>query len=86
MIAKEQLKSIVERIERLEEEKKTITGDIKEVYAEAKGNGFDTKILKMIVRLRKKEANEREEEQSLLDLYMSALGMISQEIEGEQNV
>ena len=76
MIAKEQLKSIVERIERLEEEKKGISASIKEVYSEAKANGFDTKILKMIVKLRKKEANEREEEQSLLDLYMSALDMI----------
>ena len=71
-----QLKSIVERIERLEEEKKTIAGDIKEVYAEAKANGFDTKILRKVITLRKKEAAEREEEQSMLDVYMAALGMI----------
>jgi uncharacterized protein (UPF0335 family) len=76
-----QLKSIVERIERLEEEKKTISDDIKEVYAEAKANGFDTKILKMIIRLRKKEAAEREEEQSLLDVYMAALNMVPTEDE-----
>ena len=72
----DQLKSIVERIERLEEEKKTIAGDIKEVYAEAKANGFDTKILRKVISLRKKEAAEREEEQSMLDLYLAALGMI----------
>ena len=76
-----QLKSIVERIERLEEEKKTIAGDIKEVYAEAKANGFDTKILRKVISLRKKEPNEREEEQSMLDVYMEALGMIPAEEE-----
>ena len=74
--AQGQLKSLVERIERLEEEKKAIAGDIKEVYAEAKANGFDTKILRKVISLRKKEAAEREEEQSMLDLYLSALGMI----------
>lgn len=76
-----QLKSIVERIERLEEEKKVIAGDIKEVYAEAKANGFDTKILRKVISLRKKEATEREEEQSMLDVYMAALGMIPGESE-----
>jgi uncharacterized protein (UPF0335 family) len=76
-----QLKSIVERIERLEEEKKTIAGDIKEVYAEAKANGFDTKILRKVISLRKKEASEREEEQSMLDVYMAALGMLPGEAE-----
>jgi uncharacterized protein (UPF0335 family) len=76
-----QLKSIVERIERLEEEKKTIAADIKEVYAEAKANGFDTKILRKVISLRKKEATEREEEQSMLDVYMAALGMIPGEEE-----
>ena len=76
-----QLKSIVERIERLEEEKKTIAADIKEVYAEAKANGFDTKILRKVISLRKKEASEREEEQSMLDVYMAALGMIPEEAE-----
>ena len=76
-----QLKSIVERIERLEEEKKTIAGDIKEVYAEAKANGFDTKILRKIIAARKKEPAEREEEQSMLDVYMAALGMVPEDTE-----
>jgi uncharacterized protein (UPF0335 family) len=74
--AQGQLKSLVERIERLEEEKKTIAGDIKEVYAEAKANGFDTKILRKLISIRKKDRNEREEEEAILDLYMSALGML----------
>lgn len=77
--AQGQLRSLVERIERLEEEKKSISSDIKEVYAEAKANGFDTKILRKIIAERKKDATEREEEQSMLDLYMAALGMIPQE-------
>lgn len=71
-----QLKSIVERIERLEEEKKTIADDIKEVFAEAKGTGFDTKAMRSIIRLRKKDQAERQEEESILDLYMAALGMV----------
>jgi uncharacterized protein (UPF0335 family) len=75
--AKDQLKSIVERVERLEEEKTALSGDIKEVYAEAKGNGFDTKIVRQVVRLRKMDTTEREERDALLDLYMSALGMAS---------
>lgn len=79
--AQGQLKALVERIERLEEEKKAIAGDIKEVYAEAKANGFDTKILRKVISLRKKEVTEREEEQSMLDLYMAALGMIPGESE-----
>jgi uncharacterized protein (UPF0335 family) len=70
-----QLRTIVERIERLEEEKKTIAGDIKEVYAEAKGNGFDIKILRKVISLRKKDANERQEEESMIDVYLAALGM-----------
>jgi uncharacterized protein (UPF0335 family) len=70
-----QLRTIVERIERLEEEKKTIAGDIKEVYAEAKGNGFDIKILRKVITLRKKDANERQEEESMIDVYLAALGM-----------
>jgi uncharacterized protein (UPF0335 family) len=74
--AQGQLKSLVERIERLEEEKKTIAGDIKEVYAEAKANGFDTKILRKLISIRKKDRHEREEEDAILDLYMSALGML----------
>jgi uncharacterized protein (UPF0335 family) len=74
--AKDQLKAIIERIERLEEEKKTITDDIRDVYAEAKGNGYDVKALRTIVRLRKQDANERAEEETILETYMQALGMI----------
>jgi len=73
--AKGQLKSIVERIERLEEEKKAIAGDIKEVYAEAKANGFDTKILRKVIGFRKRDCHEREEEEAILELYLGALGM-----------
>ncbi|GGD95213.1 UPF0335 protein [Aureimonas endophytica] len=74
-VAQDQLKSIVERIERLEEEKKTIADDIKDVYAEAKGNGFDTKVLRKIIQIRKQDQNERAEQDAVLDLYMQALGM-----------
>ena len=77
--AKDQLRSIVERIERLEEEKRALADDIKEVYAEAKGNGFDTKVLRTVVRLRKQEMSERQEQEALLDLYMHALGMVTAE-------
>jgi len=73
--AKDQLKSLVERIERLEEEKQALADDIKEVYAEAKGNGFDTKTLRSVVRLRKQDSAERQEQEALLELYMQALGM-----------
>jgi uncharacterized protein (UPF0335 family) len=73
--AQGQLRTIVERIERLEEEKKTIAGDIKEVYAEAKANGFDTKVLRKVITIRKKDAAERQEEESMIDVYMAALGM-----------
>jgi uncharacterized protein (UPF0335 family) len=73
--AQGQLRTIVERIERLEEEKKTIAGDIKEVYAEAKGNGFDIKILRKVISLRKKDADERQEEEAMLEVYLAALGM-----------
>lgn len=73
--AKGQLKSLVERIERLEEEKKALAGDIKEVYGEAKAHGFDTKILRKVIGLRKKDLHEREEEEAVLDLYLHALGM-----------
>jgi uncharacterized protein (UPF0335 family) len=72
-----QLKAIVERIERLEDDKKAIAGDIKEVYAEAKANGFDTKILRKVIALRKKESAAREEEHAMLEVYMSALGMLA---------
>lgn len=75
--AKDQLRSLVERVERLEEEKTALAGDIREVYAEAKGHGFDTKIMRKVVALRKMDNGEREEQDTLLDLYMSALGMAS---------
>jgi uncharacterized protein (UPF0335 family) len=68
------LKSFIERIERLEEEKKAIADDIKEVYAEAKGNGYDVKIMRKIVSIRRLDENKRREEEEILDLYMSALG------------
>ena len=74
--AKDQLKAIIERIERLEEEKKTISDDIRDVYAEAKGNGFDVKALRTIVRMRKQDANERAEQETILETYMQALGML----------
>ena len=70
-----QLRGIIERIERLEEEKAAIGGDIKEVYTEAKANGFDTKILRAVIRLRKLSADQRSEQQALIDTYMTALGM-----------
>ena len=76
-VAQDQLRAFVERIERMEEEKKAIADDIKEIYAEAKGNGFDTKVLRQIVRIRKQDASERMEQEALLDLYMAALGMQS---------
>jgi uncharacterized protein (UPF0335 family) len=75
-VAAGQLKSIVERIERLEEEKKEIAEQIKEVYAEAKANGFDAKTLRKVVSLRKRSTEDRQEEQALLDLYLHALGML----------
>lgn len=75
-VARDQLRTIVERIERLEEEKKAIADDIKDVFAEAKGNGFDVKTLRTVIRLRKMEASEREEQEAMLDLYLSALGMV----------
>jgi uncharacterized protein (UPF0335 family) len=74
--AKEQLKAIIERIERLEEEKKTIGDDINDVYAEAKGNGYDVKALRTIVRLRKLDADERAEAETILETYLQALGML----------
>ncbi|TXH32479.1 MAG: DUF2312 domain-containing protein [Rhodospirillaceae bacterium] len=74
-IAADRLKSFIERIERLEEEKAAIAGDVKEIYAEAKSSGFDTKIMRQIVRLRKMEAHDREEQEQLLDLYKQAIGL-----------
>jgi uncharacterized protein (UPF0335 family) len=75
--AKDHLKAFVERIERLEEEKKATSDDIRDVYAEAKGTGFDTKALRAIVRLRKLDTDERREQQEVLDTYLLALGMAS---------
>ncbi|KXF76278.1 hypothetical protein ATN84_15420 [Paramesorhizobium deserti] len=74
-VAVGQLRAFIERIERLEEEKKTISEDIKEVYAELKGTGFDTKAVRSIIRLRKKEEHERQEEEAIIQLYKDALGM-----------
>jgi uncharacterized protein (UPF0335 family) len=73
--AKEHLKSFIERIERLEEEKAALAADIREVYSEAKGTGFDVKIMRQVVRLRKMETADRQEQDAILDLYLSALGM-----------
>ena len=74
-VAQDQLRAFIERIERMEEEKRGIADDIKEIYAEANGNGFDTKVLRQIVRIRKQDASERAEQEALLELYMTALGM-----------
>lgn len=70
-----QLKSIVERIERLEEERAVCAADVKDVYAEAKGNGFDTKALRTIIRIRKMDPNERAEQETILETYLRAMGM-----------
>jgi uncharacterized protein (UPF0335 family) len=75
-VARDQLKAFVERIERLEEEKKTISDDVKDVYAEAKANGYDTKALRAVVRLRKQDKDERAEQEAILDTYLVALGMV----------
>ena len=86
--AKDQLRSFIERIERLEEERAAIGADIREVYSEAKGTGFDTKVMRQVVRLRKLDTADRQEQQAILDLYLSALGMgedVSPEIEVRAN-
>ncbi|MEQ8748046.1 DUF2312 domain-containing protein [Pyruvatibacter sp.] len=77
-VARDQLKSIVERIERLEEEKAALAGDIREVYAEAKGNGFDVKALRRVVRERKLDRAEFQEQEAIIDLYRSALGLAAE--------
>jgi uncharacterized protein (UPF0335 family) len=74
-VAGEQLRSIIERVERLEEEKRSLSDDIKEVYAEAKGNGFDTKTIRKIVALRRVDDAQRKEAQAMLDLYAHAIGL-----------
>lgn len=79
------LKAFIERIERLDEEKSAIAGDIKEVYAEAKGNGWDPKIMRIIVRRRKMDAAERAEQDALVDTYSSALGMAAPELDADDD-
>lgn len=74
---KDQLRSIIERIERMEEEKKVIADDIRDIYSEAKGNGYDVKALRTIVRMRKQDPNERAEAETILETYMHALGMLA---------
>jgi uncharacterized protein (UPF0335 family) len=74
--AKDHLRAFVERVERLEEEKKAIADDIRDVYAEAKANGFDVKALRSVVRLRKQDINERKEQEAVLETYLHALGML----------
>lgn len=74
-VAGDQLRAFIERIERMEEEKSAISADIKEIKAEAKGNGFDVKTINMILRIRRMDANERMEQEALLELYLCALGM-----------
>jgi uncharacterized protein (UPF0335 family) len=78
-IAGDRLKSFIERIERLEEERRALGADIKEVYAEAKGTGFDTKIMRQVIRLRRMDKDDLDEQESLLDVYKRALGMLPQE-------
>ena len=74
-VAAEELKQFIDRLERLEEEKSGIAGDIKEVFAELKGRGFDTKAVRQILRIRKQDHSERQEQEAILELYMQALGM-----------
>ena len=76
-VAKDHLKAFVERIERLEEEKKVISDDIRDVYAEAKANGYDVKALRAVVRLRKQDSDERKEHEAILETYLNALGMLA---------
>ena len=75
--AKDHLKAFVERVERLEEEKKAIADDIRDVFAEAKANGFDVKALRAVIKLRKQDADERREQEAILETYMHALGMLA---------
>ncbi|MGA8401920.1 MAG: DUF2312 domain-containing protein [Stellaceae bacterium] len=78
-IAGDRLRSFIERIERLEEEKKALASDIKEVYAEAKGTGFDVKIMRQVIRLRRMDKDDLDEQETLLDVYRRALGMLPAE-------
>ncbi len=77
-VAADELRQFVERIERLEEEKAGIASDIKDVYSELKGRGFDTKAVREIIRMRKQDAAERQEREAILETYMSALGMLAE--------
>lgn len=77
-VSADQLKAIIERIERLEDEKKALSDDIKDVYSEAKGGGFDTKIIRKIIAMRKKDYATRKEEEAMMDLYLGALGMLAE--------
>ena len=83
-IAGDRLKSFIERIERLEEERRTLGADIKEVYAEAKGTGFDTKIMRQVIRLRRMDKDDLDEQEILLDVYRRALGMLPAESEAAE--
>jgi uncharacterized protein (UPF0335 family) len=83
-IAGERLRSFIERIERLEEEKKVLAGDIKEVYAEAKGTGFDVKIMRKIIAIRRMDKDDYDEQETLLDIYKRALGMLFAALDGEE--
>jgi uncharacterized protein (UPF0335 family) len=78
-IAGDRLKSFIERIERLEEEKRALADDIKEVFAEAKGNGFDTKIMRQVIKLRRMDKDDLDEQDALIDVYKRALGMLPSE-------
>ena len=83
-IAQDRLRSFIERIERLEEEKTALMADIKEVYSEAKGTGFDVKTMRKVISLRKMEESDRQEAEFLLDTYLSALGMLGRPMESAQ--
>ena len=83
-VASNQLRAFIERIERLEEEKKTIADDIKDVYGEAKSMGYDTKVLRKVVSIRKLDQNERMEQEAVLDTYLAALGMLPQDERTEE--
>jgi len=82
-VAQDRLKSFIERIERLEEEKAALMADIKEVYSEAKGTGFDVKTMRKVISLRKMEENDRQEAEVLLETYLSALGMLERPLDAE---
>lgn len=82
-VTKDEIKGLIERIERLEEEKKALSDDIRDIYAEAKGNGYDVKALRAIVRLRKQDEAKRREHEAILETYMAALGMLADTPLGE---